>query len=172
MISPRATQEEYNIPIIFRAIERLKAMGVPLHFIYVKFNARFEIADRAVVDECLVEPSQSVLWQAIARSDLSISVPSYDGLSNTLLETLALGAFPIFSDLAPYAFLKEDVRLGHPVRLQGTARSDEDELVTVLVNAVEKIEAVRNGVEFRRRYANEHFKAGRGVEELIEALRD
>jgi hypothetical protein len=128
--------------------------------------------DDGVVDEPLANPSQSVLWQAIARSDLCVSIPGYDGLSNTLLETLALGTFPVFSDLAPYAFLKEDVRLGRPVVLDETAQSNEDRLVAALESAIDGIDTIRAGVEFRRRYAREHFQAGRGLEELIGALRD
>ncbi len=172
VISPRATQNEYNIPVIFRAVERLKANGVPVHFIYVRFNSRFEMTGSGVVDELLVDPPQSVLWQAIARSDLCISIPSYDGLSNTLLETLSLGTFPVFGDLAPYAFLKEDPRLGLPVELDDVAQSNEDRLLAAFEKAVDEIDTVRAGVEFRRGYAHERFLAGRGVEELIEALRD
>lgn len=171
VISPRATQSEYNIPTIFHAVERLKAKGISLHFIYVKFNSRFEIKD-SVVDEFLADPSQSVLWQAIARSDLCVSIPGYDGLSNTLLETLALGTFPVFSDLAPYAFLKDDVRLGRPVELDETVQLNEDRLVAALEGAIDEIDTIRAGVEFRRCYARVRFQAGRGLEELIEALRD
>lgn len=172
VISPRATQSEYNIPTIFHAVERLKAKGIPVRFIYVRFNSRFEIEGDGIVDECLADPPQSVLWQAIAQSDLCVSIPAYDGLSNTLLETLALGSFPVFSDLPPYDFLKEDARLGRPVELDELSQPNEDRLVVALEDVISDIDNVRAGVEFRRRYAHERFRIGRGLDELIRVLRD
>lgn len=172
MISPRATQPEYNIPAIFEAVERLRHEGHSLHFIYVRFNTSFDLDVGDASDEELNEPRQADLWNAIARSDIAVSVPDYDGLSNTLMETLALGTFSISSDVAPNAFLASDSRLGDLVNVaSGNAEETTNNIYGALKHAIARIDEIRQGAAFRRDYARQHFRIGRGVDELCEALR-
>jgi hypothetical protein len=42
---------------------------------------------------------QEQLWELFARSDVSVSVSRHDGTPNTLLEAMALGAFPVVGDI-------------------------------------------------------------------------
>lgn len=171
IVSPRASQPEYNIPIVLNAIRRMKDAGYRIRFCYVRFNATMEIATDDVADEVLVEPTQGELWKALADADLCISVPSYDGLSNTILEALALGAFPIFSDLPAYEFLKRDPVLGCPVNIDSPALDAAERLFEAIRDAVERIDDIRGGVEERRRHANDSYRRGSGLERLYDAIR-
>jgi glycosyltransferase involved in cell wall biosynthesis len=42
---------------------------------------------------------QEQLWQLFARAQVSVSISQHDGTPNTLLETMAFGAFPIAGDI-------------------------------------------------------------------------
>lgn len=170
VISPRATQREYNIPAILEAVDRLKSDGHPIRLVYVRFNASFEVDPSNRADERLDEPSQSELWQAIARADICVSVPNYDGLSNTVLETLALGSFPVCTDLPPYGFLKDDARLGALVPLGGDPLVGADCVSRVIEDTIERLDDVRQGATFRRNYALENFGTCSGIKELCEAI--
>ena len=172
VISARATQAEYNIPAIFEAVKRLRQEGGRIHFVYVRFNATFEIDALDIADEVLDCPEQPELWRAIAASDIAVSVPDYDGLSNTLMETLALGSFPLSSDLPPYAFLSKDSRLGSLVAVSpGEPRETADHIYAALQRAMNRVDEIRRAAEFRRDYAEQHFRNGQGILKLCEALR-
>lgn len=171
LISPRATQTEYNIPVIFAAVAKLKKEGYRARFIYVRFNPTFDLEDISIADEILEAPPQNVLWGKLAQADLCISVPDYDGLSNTILETLALGSTPLFSDLPPYAFLKQDDRLGVSVALGDSFEQKVERLYLSLQRALSHIGEHRASAGFRRSFAEAHFREGAGVERIVEALR-
>lgn len=170
LISPRATQSEYNIPVIFAAVAKLKKEGYRVRFIYVRFNPTFDLEDSSVADEILEAPPQKVLWEKLAQADLCISVPSYDGLSNTILETLALGSTPLFSDLPPYAFLKQDDRLGIGVALGDSFEQKVERLHSSLQHALSHLGELRSSAVFRRSFAEAHFREGSGVDRIVEAL--
>lgn len=171
LISPRATQSEYNIPVIFAAVAKLKKEGYRVRFIYVRFNPTFDLEDNSIADEILEAPPQNVLWEKLAQADLCISVPDYDGLSNTILETLALGSTPLFSDLPPYAFLKQDDRLGVRVALGDSFEQKVERLHLSLQRALSHLGEHRASAGFRRSFAEAHFRVGSGVERIVEALR-
>lgn len=170
VISPRATQTEYNIPVIFEVIARLKKEGHRLRFVYVRFNSKFEVDNASIADEVLESPAQDYLWERIAAADLCISVPDYDGLSNTVLEALALGSLPVFSDLAPYAFLKQDQRLGIPVEFGPSNVRNEERLYVAIKEALLRIEKIRSDSEFRRNFAEKNYKIGVGIDGLVKVL--
>ncbi len=170
LISPRATQCEYNIPVIFAAVDKLKKEGHRLRFIYVRFNPTFVIEDTSAADEVLEAPAQNVLWEQMARSDLCVSVPEYDGLSNTIVETLALGSVPIYSDLPAYSFLKQDARLGIGVALGDSFEQNVQRLRDSLEIALSCLAELRSSAGFRRDFAEKHFRAGSGVERIITEL--
>lgn len=171
LISARATQPEYNIPVIFAAVANLKKHGHHLHFIYVRFNPTFVIADTSAADELLEAPAQNVLWEKMAQADLCISVPDYDGLSNTIVEALALGSTPVYSDLPPYVFLKQDARLGISMALGDSFEQNVRRLQKSLERALLRIGELRSSAAFRRAFAQEHFREGSGVDRIVEALR-
>ncbi|MFY7791004.1 MAG: hypothetical protein ACOVQB_08835 [Polynucleobacter sp.] len=170
LISPRATQREYNIPVIFTAVAKLKKDGFRFRFIYVRFNPSFEIEDTSPADEILEAPAQDELWLKISQADICISVPDYDGLSNTILETLALGSTPLYSDLKPYAFLKEDARLGIALPLGDSFEKNVLLLNASLQCALLRIEELRSSMKFRRDFAEKFFRAGSGVDRILSEL--
>jgi len=171
LISPRATQREYNIQVIFAAVARLKKEGQRFRFIYVRFNPTFALDDLSAADEVLEAPPQNLLWTKIAQADLCISVPDYDGLSNTILETLALGSMPLYSELPPYAFLKQDARLGISTELGDSFEQNVQRLQETIKHALSQLDEIRSGSHFRRDFAETHFRTGSGLEHIIGALR-
>jgi hypothetical protein len=172
LISPRATQREYNIPVILAAIAKLKKNGYRLRFIYVRFNSTFALEDTSAADEILEAPTQNVLWERMAQADLCISVPNYDGLSNTILEALALGSTPLYSDLPPYAFLKGDDRLGIRMELGDSFDQNVQRLYASIQNALLRIEELRLSATFRRDFIHKIFSADSGVDRIVSELRN
>jgi glycosyltransferase involved in cell wall biosynthesis len=172
LISPRATQIEYNIPIIFEAIARLKGEGYRLRFIYVRFNAKLELSNLSIADEIVEEPMQEELWKKLALADICVSIPTYDGLSNTLLEALALGTLPIYSDIPAYTFLKQSHEFGVPLPLQTDKSQNIDLLYSELKNTIDNIATIRGGSPARRQFANENFRSERGIDKFIMLLVD
>ncbi len=170
VISPRATQPEYNIPVIFAAVAELKKKGHRLRFIYVRFNPTAVLEDTSAADEILEAPAQNVLWAKIAQSDLCISVPHYDGLSNTVLETLALGSTPLYSDLPAYAFLKQDARLGIGVQLGCSFEQNVQRLQALIQRSLSCLGELRSTAVLRRDFAEKHFRAGSGVDRIVAEL--
>jgi hypothetical protein len=172
LISPRATQSEYNIPIIFNVIKRLKNEGYRLRFVYVRFNPKFELNDLEVADEILDSPSQQALWEKMAAADFCISVPDYDGLSNTVMEALALGSLPVVTSLLPYDFLKQDARLGFTVEFGASFSQNSEQLYMTIKKALGDVEVIRGGIEFRRKFASDYLKASKGIDSIVEVLSD
>jgi hypothetical protein len=172
IISPRATQEEYNIPIIFNVIKRLKDEGHRLRFVYVRFNPTFELSNTDVADEILDFPSQQILWEKMAAADFCISVPDYDGLSNTVMEALALGSLPVVTNLLSYDFLKKDARLAINVEFGASPSQNAEHLYMALKKAFNNLEVIQGGIEFRRKFANDYLKASKGIDIIAEVLSD
>lgn len=170
LISPRATQPEYNIDIIFRAVEQLKARGIDIHFTYVRFNATIEIDVEPVADEIVESPDQATLWKKLMQADVCISVPDYDGLSNTVIEGLALGCLPIFNIMPQYNFLLSDRNLGVGVTFRGSSESRVQRLVEGILLCRSNIDNLRAGAEFRRNFSEMHFKEPASIDFLKEIL--
>ncbi len=172
IISPRATQEIYNIPIIFNVIKRLKDEGHRLRFVYVRFNPTFELSNTDVADEILDSLSQQVLWEKMAAADLCISVPDYDALSNTVMEALALGSLPVVTNLLSYDFLKKDARLAINVEFGASLSQNAEHLYMAIKKALNDLEVIQGGIEFRRKFAQDYLKASKGINSIIEVLSD
>ena len=117
IISPRASQKEYNINLIFDAIKLIKKNSRNVKFTYICFNRNMIIKNEKIADKVIYSPSQMELWCELASSDICISIPLYDGFSNTVLESLALGNYLILSELKPYSFIKREALLGELVTL-------------------------------------------------------
>ena len=166
IISSRATQPEYNIDIIFQVIKKLKTEGHKILFCYIEFNKTINISNQGIPDVKIVNPDQMTLWQEIASSDLSISIPKYDGFSNTIIETLALGTYNICGELGQYNFFKNNQFLG---KLSKYGRTDLDtakNLYNVIKYALTQIKKIRQNSEKRRIFALKNFSKGEGLDKI------
>lgn len=170
LISARATQPEYNIPEIFEVVKKIKNEGIKVHFVYINFNKSICINDKSIVDEELVNPSQDLLWRALSRSDVLVSIPSYDGFSNTIIESLALGTFPVCVDLDPYKFLTSVMNLGALVSISCDSQKNIENLYSKIKQTIANLDQIRDGVLSRRNFAMEHFQYGVDLEKIIQFI--
>lgn len=78
---------------------------------------------------------------------------------------------PLYSELPPYAFLKQDARLGISAGLGDSFEQNVQRLEETIKHALSQLEEIRSGSQFRRDFAETHFRNGSGVEHIIGALR-
>lgn len=166
IISARATQPEYNIDIIFKVIKKLKEEGYKIKFCYIEFNKTINIPNQAIPDIKIVNPDQITLWKEIASSDLSLSLPKYDGFSNTIIESLALGTYNICGDLKQYKFLKNNQMISKLFKYGSTDQETTKNLYNVIKHTLPKIKKIRQNSKKRRIFALEKFSKGEGLDKL------
>lgn len=171
IISPRATQPEYNINIIFKVIKKLKKEGYNIKFCYVEYNKTIDLLDQEVVDKKMINSSQTDLWQEIANSDLCISIPEYDGFSNTIIESIALGTYNICSDLTAYQFFKKNSSIGVLSKLGVSNNEKLLNLYEKIKVSIIKIEKIRNDSSKRSAFAIKNFSKVEGLDKLIHLIR-
>lgn len=109
--SIRSAKSIYNIPVIFSAIKELKKK-FSFRFIAISLHP-FNSADLdlSVADEMHVNLNRSEIQKVIQSSDVVVSIPSYDGFSSSIIESLTLGALPLITNLDAYKdeFVEEDI---------------------------------------------------------------
>ncbi|NND71303.1 MAG: glycosyltransferase family 4 protein [Rhodothermales bacterium] len=94
-----------------------------------------------VVDRFLSRTEMSELW---ASTDVVVSVPSTDGISEGVLEAMYAGAIPVLSDIpSNRTFLKDSVN-GYFV-----TGDDENELASQLETIVAELKSIREGIRAR-----------------------
>ena len=170
IISARATQPEYNIDIIFQVIKKLKNEGYKIKFCYIEFNKTINIPNQEIPDIKIINPDQIALWKEIASSDLSISIPKYDGFSNTIIESLALGTYNICGDLKQYKFFKNNKSIGKLFKLGSTDKETAKNLYDVIKYTLPKIKKIRQNSEKRRIFALKKFSKGEGLDKLLNLI--
>ncbi len=157
IISPRASQNEYNINIIFDAITRLKEQKYQVRFTYIKFNSKIKIKNIKVADKIIDSPKQDQFWDELINSDICISIPDYDGFSNTILESLALGNYVILSNLEPYKFIKKHFYLGKIIHLEDNYNKTVKSLYLTLIKTIKNIDDIRSNSNKRRTYIKNNY---------------
>ena len=166
IISARATQPEYNIDIIFKVIKKLKEEGYKIKFCYIEFNKTINIAIQGIPDIKIVNPDQITLWKEIASSDLSISIPKYDGFSNTIIESLALGTYNICGDLDQYRFFQNNQSISKIFKYGSNDMETTKNLYDVIKNILPNINKIRQSSEKRRMFALKNFSKGEGLDKI------
>lgn len=170
IISPRATQSEYNIDLIFEAIKKLKKDNFNIKFTYIKFNANIEVNNKHIIDNFIISPSQDELWHQIVNNDICISIPSYDGFSNIVVESLALGTHVICSDLDAYKEFKNKKYLIDFIKLCENKDKTVNVLYKNLVNLIKNINNVRSNSKMKRNYIKGKFSQLKNFEYLVEEI--
>ena len=151
IISPRATQSEYNIDVIFEAIKKIKKNHCNIKFTYIKFNSNIEVKNKHIIDNFIISPSQDELWQQIVNNDICISIPSYDGFSNIVLESLALGTHVVLSDLDAYKEFKNKKYLVNFIKLYKNKHKIVNVLYNTLINLIKNINHVRSNSKIKKK---------------------
>lgn len=152
IISFRATDTIYNIDTIFEAIKKLKESYSTICFTYVEFNKNEKInLDLSVADIHYKDLSKKELFDILNQQDIMISVPSYDGFATSLMESLALGVYPIISDIESY----KDKELQQYIELVDL--NNEADFIEKLETSIDLINDIRKNRDFRRDFAKKIY---------------
>ncbi len=170
-ISPRASQNEYNINVIFDAVKIIKDKYPHIRFTYVKFNSNIKLKNHKIADEILVRPNQYDLWNELVNSDISISIPKYDGLSNTVLESLALGNFLILSNLDSYQFIKDKNFLGAFIKIGNNYEKNVRSLYLMLEKIINDIQNIRLNSNKRRQFIKKKYLNKINFQYMLEIIK-
>ncbi|MCH7698234.1 MAG: glycosyltransferase [Chloroflexi bacterium] len=95
--------------------------------------------------------SQDALRQAFIDADVFVSVPSSDGTSVALLQAMAVGAFPIVSEIPSQEELVKQGKSGLRVPPQ-----DPKAIAEAIVRAIEDRDLRRNAAERNRSFVEEY----------------
>lgn len=118
IISPRGFADVYNVKNQILAIKSVKNRRSDLKLIMYGGGdstiAKNLIDNLKLTDnvEIMGKVDQNILWERIGKSSMVLSVPHRDGTPLSLLESMALGAFPIVSDIPPNREWIEDKKNG------------------------------------------------------------
>lgn len=163
IISFRATDTIYNIDKIFEAIKELKEKYSIICFTYVEFNKSDTInLDLSVADKYYKDLSKKELFDILNQQDIMISIPSYDGFATSLMESLALGIYPIISDIESY----NDKQLKNYV--EHIDLNDNENLLEKLKKSIKNIEDIRKNKEKRIIFAKENYSRKNQIKILRE----
>lgn len=170
IISPRATQSEYNIDVIFKAIEKVKKNNFNVKFTYIEYNSNIEVKNKHIIDNLIISPNQDELWDQILTNDICISIPNYDGFSNVVLESLALGTHVVLSDLEVYKEFKNKKYLVDFIKLYKNKDKIVDVLYKTLINLIKNINSVRSNSKIKKNYIKENFSQLKNFEYLLKEI--
>jgi len=109
IISPRGFDDVYNWPRQIEAMDRALKSNKNLNLVMYMYGggdtsyARKMVKDLSLEEKIHVvgKVNQDVLWKEIGKARIVLSVAKRDGTPLSLLESMALGAFPIVSNIAP-----------------------------------------------------------------------
>jgi glycosyltransferase involved in cell wall biosynthesis len=148
----------YNVDVIVRAMARVRAR-LPAARLAVAGEGRLRPQLEALVGRLGLADAvrfvgllpQEAFRDALAEAELFVSVPSSDATSVALLQAMAVGCFPIVSDLPSQQELVEHGAGGLRVPVR-----DAEALADAIVRALEDRELRRAAVERNRRLVEEY----------------
>lgn len=105
VINPRGMRAYVRNDVFFQAIPLVIKRNPRVHFICPSMTGQPEAL--RWVERLQLQPHvtlltflpQHILWGLFSRCSISVSITTHDGTPNTLLETMASGAFPIVGDI-------------------------------------------------------------------------
>lgn len=163
IISFRATDIIYNIDKIFEAIKKLKERYSTICFSYVEFNKNDKInLDLSIVDKQYKKLSKKELFDILNQQDIMVSIPSYDGFATSLMESLALGVYPIISDIESY----NDDELKKYVEVIDLY--NERDFIEKLEYCISSIDKIREDMEKRISFAKKNYSRKNQIKNLRE----
>ncbi|OGO53031.1 MAG: hypothetical protein A2148_00890, partial [Chloroflexi bacterium RBG_16_68_14] len=150
----------YNVDVIVRAMAQVRTR-IPGARLVVAGQGRLRPQLEALAHRLGIEEtvrfvgflSQEELRDALVESEVFVSVPSSDATSVALLQAMAVGCFPIVSDLPSQQELVESAPGGQGLRVPAR---DVEALAEGIVRALEDRELRRDAVERNRRFVEEY----------------
>ncbi|MGB2693643.1 MAG: glycosyltransferase [Dehalococcoidia bacterium] len=148
----------YNIDVVVRALARVRSQVASVRLLIVgegRLRPELErLVDRIELGDAVrflghLTPEQ--FRDALAEAEVSVSVPSSDATSVAVLEAMAVGCFPIVSDLPSQQELVEHGASGLRVPVR-----DEGALADAILRALEDREMRRGAVERNRTFVEEY----------------
>lgn len=162
VISPRTNKPNYNIDIILAAIRELKGKYA-FDYIHLGLGNVYECSD--IAGKILKNVSADDMAVVLKNSDIMISIPSQDGFSTSIMESLAAGALPVISDLPAYEGELLDAHLA--VRIKSITVAD---LCDALEDILKDIDQVRADRKKRTHFAKLNYKRELQVSKLREQI--
>ena len=164
VINPRGIRPGYvRNDTFFAAVPKvIEKLGESVHFICPSMAGQPEaeqwVSEYSLQDAVSLLPflSQQDLWYCFARSEVMVSPSIHDGTPNSLLESMALGAFPVVGDIAS---LREWITNGENGFLVDPASPDD--LANAILSALRSIELRENAKNTNLRLVEE--RASRAV---------
>jgi glycosyltransferase involved in cell wall biosynthesis len=158
ILSNRLFKPLYDVPTLVRALGRLTGDGVPLEAMLFGDGverARLEALVRELdLGDVVSMPGlvdEDAMIDALARADVYVSTSTTDGASSSLFEALAMGVYPVVSDIPANRAWIEDGRNGRlfPV---GDDAALARALADVLARPAERDRAARHNVALAREH--------------------
>lgn len=167
ILSMRATGKIYNIDLVFRLVKQLKKDYQNIEFTYVEYNKDPSInLDLSLCDKVHRQLSKASINELLKQNDFVLSLPSYDGFSTTIMETLAVGAYPIISNIDSYQNeFNEEI-------LTKVNLENYDVIYEKISKLTENIEEIRNQKRIRQQYALDKYSYESQVKVLKEMYKN
>lgn len=153
ILSIRATRPLYNLDLLFDAIRVLRERHPRLRFTYLEFGRAGSVdLDLSVCDRHCDQLSAPELARLVAEHDFVVSIPSFDGFSTSVMETLAVGSYPVLSDIAAYRGELGDERVAKKVQIH-----DVEAVIAGLEDCIARVESIRRDAGLRKRFAQQAY---------------
>lgn len=146
IVSPRTNKPNYNINSIFDAIGEIKKKYKNVKFIYVSLHKiPEEEGDISIADEIYYSQNALEMREIYKRSDIMISIPSNDGFSTSIMESIICGCLPVISNLVAYEELDDNyanvIKVNYPYTVN---------LINILHQSILDIQLIRENIDCRK----------------------
>ena len=115
-----------------------------------------------MADKYYKDLSKKELFDTLNQQDIMISIPSYDGFATSLMESLALGVYPIISDIESY----NDDELKKYVEVIDLY--NERDFIEKLEYCISSIDKIREDMEKRISFAKKNYSRKNQIKNLRE----
>ncbi len=157
LITHRKLEKIYGHDTILKAVKKLKERGFKFKLYVASFGSEYEnlkkMSNELGLNENVIftgRVDENRLSELLSESHIFISASCTDTTPNSLLEAMALKAFPVMSDLPVYReWIIEGVN-GYYFKF-----GDSDELADKLELAIKNLKTIDEVLELNRRIAQE-----------------
>lgn len=166
ILSNRLFKPLYDIPTLIRALSRLHVEAVPVQATIFGEGVERSRLETLVTDlgvASVVEMpglvTEDVMIDALARADVYVSTSTTDGASSSLFEALAMGVYPIVSDIpANRAWIDDGVngrlfRVGDDEGLAGALKEAAGDVAGRERVAAHNVAMAREQLDLRKNLA-------------------
>ncbi len=181
VLSPRSAGKLYNLDaILFATPEVIKYFpNVQIVFIWQSTSDEEAGALNNLAVSLNVEQNVhfvgNVPYERVhlynQAADVMVSVPSYDGMSSSILEAMSCGAIPVVSNLSTTREWVKDNRNGLLVT-PGDAHGIAKAILTLLSDEKQRYEMAQRNMEMMRLHGDQDMWMGKMEEIYYDLIRD